>query len=262
MAAEQKSYGGLDPQSFKPFTLKEIQPYNHNSKVFIFELDSPDASLNLPITSFVKTKFTGPDGKDVVRPYTPIDQYQKGVLRLLVKRYENSLMGSHIFSLKKGDKLDIQGPIPKLKYATNYKKKIGLLAGGTGITPNLQVIEHILSNAEDKTELILIFANIAAEDILLKSQIDQLAAKHSNFKVHYVLEKPPADGWNGSTGYCNEEIIKQYLPPPSDHHAVYVCGPPGFMNCISGSKAPDYSQGELTGLLAKLGYTKDHVFKF
>jgi len=31
---------------------------------------------------------------------------------------------------------------------------------------------------------------------------------------------------------------------------------------ISGDKAPDKTQGELTGILAELGYTKDQVFKF
>ena len=34
-----------------------------------------------------------------------------------------------------------------------------MIAGGTGITPMLQVIREILSNPEDKTEISLIFAN-------------------------------------------------------------------------------------------------------
>lgn len=35
-----------------------------------------------------------------------------------------------------------------------------------------------------------------------------------------------------------------------------------MMASISGQKAPDYSQGELSGLLKELGYEKDQVFKF
>ena len=42
---------------------------------------------------------------------------------------------------------------------------------------------------------------------------------------------------------------------------VQVCGPPPMMKAISGDKAPDKSQGELTGVLAKMNYTKDNVFK-
>ena len=49
----------------------------------------------------------------------------------------------------------------------------------------------MLKNKEDKTELRLIFANETADDILLKGALDALAAKHSNFRVTYVLSKPP-----------------------------------------------------------------------
>jgi cytochrome-b5 reductase len=41
-----------------------------------------------------------------------------------------------------------------------------------------------------------------------------------------------------------------------------VCGPPGFMNLVSGDKAKDYTQGPLSGLLKQLGYTENQVFKF
>ncbi len=35
-----------------------------------------------------------------------------------------------------------------------------------------------------------------------------------------------------------------------------------MMNAISGDKAKDKSQGELTGILKQLGYTPEQVFKF
>lgn len=35
-----------------------------------------------------------------------------------------------------------------------------------------------------------------------------------------------------------------------------------MMKAISGDKAEDKSQGELSGLLAKMGYSKDQVYKF
>ncbi len=48
-------------------------------------------------------------------------------------------MSKHIDSLKVGDTLEMKGPIPKYPYSANAKKKIGMVAGGTGITPMLQV---------------------------------------------------------------------------------------------------------------------------
>ena len=55
-----------------------------------------------------------------------------------------------------------------------------------------QVIKEVLKNPEDKTQLSLIFANETIDDILLKSTLDALEKEHSNFKVTYVISKPPA----------------------------------------------------------------------
>ena len=68
--------------------------------------------------------------------------------------------------------------------------------------------------------------------------------------------------WKGGVGYVNEAMCKEHLPAPSDDIKVFVCGPPPMMAAISGDKAPDKSQGELSGMLAKMGYTKSMVNKF
>ena len=44
-----------------------------------------------------------------------------------------------------GDSLDVKGPIPKLSLAQiSNRKAVGLLAGGSGLTPMLQVAEEAL----------------------------------------------------------------------------------------------------------------------
>lgn len=136
-----------------------------------------------------------------------------------------------------------------------------IFIGGTGITPMLQLLHEILKNPKDQTEVSLVFANVTEGDILLKPTLDEFAKKHKNFKVYYVLERAPK-GWKEGVGFVDESIIRTQLPPPSDDSLIMVCGPPGMMKAISGEKAPDYSQGELDGLLKKLGYSKSGVFKF
>jgi NAD(P)H-flavin reductase len=51
------------------------------------------------------------------------------------------------------------------------RTKIGMVAGGTGITPCYQIIQAAL-NGEDGTQLSLIFGNRTVEDILLKEELD------------------------------------------------------------------------------------------
>jgi len=250
----------LDPKSWKEFSLREVKEVNHNTKIFRFNL--PDGhELGLPVASCILVKgIPGADGKEVARPYTPLSE-QKGYFDLLIKVYPNGAVSKHIHGLKAGDALEVKGPFQKLPYKANMKKFIGMIAGGTGITPMLQVCTEILKNSDDKTEISLVFANIAHEDILLKDDFDKLASKHKNFKVFYVLEKPPKD-WKQGVGYVSEDIIKKVLPPPSKDSLIMVCGPDPMVKVISGEKGPNYTQGEVKGMLKNLGYSSDNVFKF
>lgn len=56
----------LSPNAFKSFTLEEVVPVNHNTKIFRFALPL-DRSLDLPLTSCVVVGFTDSEGKVVVR---------------------------------------------------------------------------------------------------------------------------------------------------------------------------------------------------
>eukprot|EP00002_Diphylleia_rotans_P006396 TRINITY_DN15785_c0_g1_i1.p1 TRINITY_DN15785_c0_g1~~TRINITY_DN15785_c0_g1_i1.p1 ORF type:complete len:294 (-),score=78.54 TRINITY_DN15785_c0_g1_i1:200-1081(-) len=257
MAEEEDAFS---PKEFRPFTLREKIPLSHNTAVYRFNLPE-DKKSGMFVASCLVTR-ADINGKSVIRPYTPVnDPEARGYFDLLVKVYPEGNMSKHIDNLKPGDALDVKGPITKINYVPNMKKNIGMIAGGTGITPMLQVIHAVVKNKEDKTNVSLVFANISEGDILLRKELDDLAAAHPNFKVHYVLEKPPA-GWTQGTGYVNSNTIATYMPAPSDDNMVFVCGPPGMMEAVSGGKAPDYSQGELKGLLAAAGFTASQVFKF
>ena len=55
-----------------------------------------------------------------------------------------------------------------------------------------------------------------------------------------------------------EDILKAVLPKDGNTK-IFVCGPPGMYNTVSGPKKSPTDQGELTGILQKLGYDKDQV---
>ena len=83
---------------------------------------------------------------NVLRPYTPLSRPDaKGYLDLAVKVYPEGKMSKHIDSLKPGDTLDFKGPILKTAYKPNQYEHIGMVAGGTGITPMLQVSSIVRS---------------------------------------------------------------------------------------------------------------------
>jgi len=255
----------LSPTEFRSFKLGNVEQLSHNTAVYRFVLPSPHAVVGLPTASFLLVRAPiGEEGKPVVRPYTPISAPDaRGHFDLLVKTYPTGTMSRHFAKLQVGDTLEVKGPVMKLEYKANMKAAIGMVAGGTGITPMLQVIEEALRNDADSTRLSLVYANVSPADILLKDRLDALAAAHPRFTVHYTIDRDVPAGWQGGVGHVTAAMLREQLPAAKlgDEALVLVCGPPGFMNAVSGGKAPDYSQGELAGHLKVLGYSAAQVLK-
>ncbi|KAI9287474.1 oxidoreductase NAD-binding domain-containing protein [Umbelopsis sp. AD052] len=269
VAAATEVKAAFSPKEFKAFKLKEVQEINHNTSVFRFDLPE-DSTSGLHVASCVITRYpiTKKDGTPgyIIRPYTPTsDENAQGYVDFIVKKYPDGKMSKHFHDLKVGDELEIKGPIPKLQWEENKFNNVGLIAGGTGITPMLQIIRKVLNHSEgrDKTKITLVFANQTEEDILLKEELDKYAKAHPDqIKIHYLLDRP-ADKWTGGKGFVTKEIVQQYMPGPNEPNTlVAVCGPDKMVELISGAKAKDKSQGEIGGILKELGYTSENVFKF
>ena len=81
----------------------------------------------------------------------------------------------------------------KKKPLDNKKTKVGLIAGGTGITPFYSIaLASLLGN--DGLQIRLLYANKTKDDILIKAELDELAAKYpENFKVFYTLTRHTAE---------------------------------------------------------------------
>jgi len=252
----------LDSKEFHNFKLIKLERYNHNTKLFTFRV--PGCG-NLPVSSLLQAQaYIEKDGKEVQRPYTPLSALVTDEVRLLVKVYPEGKVSQAFDKLKEGDTFQFRGPFLKLPYKANMKKALYLLAGGTGITPMLQIINTIIANPEDKTQVTLFFANQTEEDILLRKEIDAIAAEHKNITVHYSVDKPSSD-WKGLSGFVTKETLQKILPG-AEHESIliFVCGPGGFYNCLSGPKdftSSPPGQGELAGLLKDLNYKAEQVYK-
>lgn len=246
--------------------LTNIKPVSHDTRIYTFSFPDANQTSGLVVASAILTKFVTAKGNNVIRPYTPIsDVEQKGSFDLLVKTYEGGKMSVHIHNLKVDDTMPFKGPILKWKWEPNQFKEIALIGGGTGITPLYQVIHQVLKNSADKTKITLLYGSKSVEDILLKPELDALAAKYPDqFKVKYFVDKAD-DAKNAegvSVGYINKEVLESNLPKPSPQAHVFVCGPPPLYKAISGVKVSPTDQGEVTGILKELGFDKNDVFKF
>jgi cytochrome-b5 reductase len=199
----------LKPDQFKEFELKEKTILSHNTAIYRFSLPRNTDILGLPIGQHISLG-ANIDGKDILRSYTPISSdVNPGYFDLLIKSYPTGNISKYIAGLRVGQTMKVKGPKGAMVYAPNMVRRFGMIAGGTGITPMLQIIRAIVRGRAlgDKTEVDLIFANVNPEDILLREDLDSLVKEDPGFRVNYVLNNPP-EGWTGGVGFVTAEMIK------------------------------------------------------
>uniref|UniRef100_A0A4W4GJ34 NADH-cytochrome b5 reductase n=1 Tax=Electrophorus electricus TaxID=8005 RepID=A0A4W4GJ34_ELEEL len=240
-----------DPNIKYALRLIDKEVISHDTRKFRFALKSPEHVLGLPIGQhiYLSAKI---DGSLVVRPYTPVSSNDdKGFVDLVVKIYyrnihpkfpEGGKMSQYLESLRIGDTIDFRGPSGLLVYkgkgvfevrpdkksipVIKTARHIGMIAGGTGITPMLQIIRAIMKDPKDHTICYLLFANQSEKDILLRPELEEIHANNPDrFNLWFTLDNVP-EGWEYSQGFISEQMVRSHLPPPGDDTFILMCGPP------------------------------------
>lgn len=258
-----------------PLRLVDKEVISHDTRRFRFALPSPEHILGLPIGQHIYLS-ARIDGNLVVRPYTPVSSDDDhGFVDLVVKIYfkgihpkfpEGGKMSQYLEELRVGETIDFRGPSGLLTYSgkgtfqirpdkkslpvTKTVKQLGMIAGGTGITPMLQLIRAVMKDKDDPTICYLLFANQTDKDILLRDELEEIRERHpSRFKLWYTLDRAP-ENWDYSQGFVNEDMIKDFMPPPGDDVLILMCGPPPMV------------QYAINPSLDKLSYPQDRRFAY
>ena len=167
-------------------------------------------------------------------------------------------MSQYMESMVIGDYLKVKGPLGHFEYKgfgryllhgrEGFAKKIGLICGGTGLTPAYQVMKAVYKDEDDDTEIFLLYANRSEEDILMRQDLEEMAAR-DNINLWYTLDVP-GENWAYSSGFINEKMLRDHMPSMSKDVLIGMCGPPPMINfaCIPNLK--------------KLGFTDKQYMSF
>lgn len=234
-----------DPNTKYALPLIEKKILSHDTRLFKFKLPSEEHCLGLPIGQHIYLS-ARINGSLVVRPYTPTSSDNDlGCMDLVVKVYHSNVhpkfpeggkMTQYLEAMTIGDSIDVRGPSGLLVYSGQgefaikpdkkadqdlvHTKQVSMIAGGTGITPMLQLIRAVFRDEDDKTELSLLFANQSEDDILLRNELEEVRAEHPDrFKLWYTVDRAK-DDWEYSTGFINSEMIEKALFPPGPDNLV------------------------------------------
>lgn len=218
-------------------TIVEKAPLTHDTSHYKVAL--PESRwLSVPIGHHTYIK-VAVEGMDVMKPYTPVlpslidpkcmmnmDQN----LHFVIKHYEMGVITSMLKHLVVGDKIWLStsdGDFNFAQYSTT--QSVVLLAAGTGITPMVKVIHHLLHNTE-QCYVHLVFFNKNQRDIIWRSEFETLEKMFpSRFYVTHVLSQPE-ESWEGQCGRISRELLQSYVDKNSfiTSTAFLICGPKQF----------------------------------
>jgi predicted ferric reductase len=141
-------------------------------------------------------------------------------LRITVKA-----LGDHtarLAGVRPGTRVLAEGPFGVFTEAAKRRRdQVLLLAGGIGITPIRSLVEGM------RGDVVLVYRVLRDEDLVLRSELDELAAR-DGFTVNYVVGDHVGDGGR----LLSPEHLRELVPDVSERD-VFLCGPPAMTDALS-----------------------------
>lgn len=228
----------LNPKQWKKITLESKKRLSPTILLLRFSFEGlfglptgKHVYLKLPQERLHKDMPT----KSVMRAYTP-SKCGPGFVEFVVKIYypENGFRPGGVFTqlldkVRVGETVDCKGPLGEYEYLGNSQyvllheprrsaKHIGMIAGGTGITPMWQVI-CALQDDRDVPYVSLIYCARYQADLVLAEEINEIQARiPDRLKVRYILSQPPSNDWDGGRGRLTTQEVSTHLFPFAGSH--------------------------------------------
>lgn len=174
-------------------------------------------------------------GEPVTRCYSICESANSGKLSIGVKRVENGLLSTYLNKdLAVGDELTVSGPFGHFTFEPSKAtstKLLTLIAGGSGITPILSIAKTTLETCPDII-VKLIYANRSIVDVMFLRELNKISLEYpQRLHVTNIYEKPHV-GWEGYTGYLNEEKLHDIVESHAEEDLFYICGPSAMKHIV------------------------------
>ena len=269
---QQTVIGNIEKNEDNQFELPVIakEDISHDTILLRFGFPNPEWTIGIPVMNHLKIFSKVAEGETpLCKPYTPVTPInQKGHIDFVIKCYpkceefpEGGKMGTFLRTVNVGDSLKMEGPVGMATYHGNGKvvhkrkgerqvTKLGLIAGGSGITPMLSMMTAIHRAKETGIQVVMIYTNKTRGDVLCKAELDAIAndPNCTNLKIVHTITREEGDlGAGFKKGRVNMDMLREIgWPEPADDMAVMQCGPKAMHEA---NKA----------LLLEAGYTEEMI---
>ena len=177
------------------------------------------------------TLLTNIHGEEVRRSYSICTAPHENILRVAIKRVPGGLFSNFANdTLQPGDTLDVMTPSGKFYSPTHLSESaanIVAFAAGSGITPIISILKHVLASSPDST-CTLFYANRSPEAIIFLETLEDLKNTYLNrFSLYHILSRTASDSplFSGRLDADKCARFSQSLFNPAETSAFYLCGP-------------------------------------
>jgi hypothetical protein len=233
---------------WRPFKISGKVLEDQSASIYSFELVPQDGQ---PLPPFLPGQYltfcldiatSNGAMEQVMRCYSLSDAPNPGHYRVSIKRIPAPIGSTRhpgLASTYFHDQVQI-GSVLKVRAPAGHfcidpgKDPIVLIAGGIGITPLLSMLNWCLSQKPER-EVWLFHGVRHSQELVMTTQLQDLARAHPNFHLHLCLSAATAQDREGQGyqhhGRVDLDLLRRLLPLKPYH--FYVCGPtPMLQNLV------------------------------
>lgn len=177
------------------------------------------------------------NGEDVRRAYSICSAPHENELRVAIKKVPHGVFSTYANTeLKAGDAIEVMTPTGHFhsEYKENNAKNYVLFAAGSGVTPILSIIKHVL-HTEAESTITLLYGNKDVDSIIFGKEIDALKNEFlTRFNFQLVFSREDR-GINAFYGRINAEKLPLWgssFFKVNQVNEFFMCGPEGMTNDI------------------------------
>jgi predicted ferric reductase len=139
-------------------------------------------------------------------------------IRITVKDLGDHSRG--LAKLRAGTRVFAEGPYGVFTADARRTNRLVLVAGGVGVTP----IRAMLDDLPDDAQVDLLFRARKTADLVLRSELDAIAASRPNIRVRYLV--------GARREYPINARTLLHLVPTIESSDVYTCGPQNLVDAV------------------------------
>jgi ferredoxin-NADP reductase len=175
------------------------------------------------------------DGETLARQYSISSLWKdpRG-LRITVKKVPGGKVSTWIVDeVEAGNTIEVGAPRGVFFKPLDGAHRVLLLACGSGIAPILPIAQKLLKDGAGH-RVALIFGSRSVDEIILRSEVDQISEQYRTAQLEHLLSRPGAE-WQGARGRIDAAYLAANAArwhPGADHLPlmIYLCGPEAFMD--------------------------------